>query len=1010
MGTVNPNPVNPTPKVPLRMGESAPMPQVTSKGKKIKQVGGDQSSIPIPKAAEPTRGRSPRSSKLIKTPTVSNLLSASADVRNVSRKGDILTAPGAIATIQACFDGAFLYAYLKDAFENIISGNKSHGEVFKGMARATTGFAANADLANQDDCHLLNLTGQQWLKCFAPTGGMGHLSTDGINMRRTITANDEALINKLSEKMIFVKPPQSLIEAGYTAKDITEAFRLEKMPDELKQEWNSEWSNLFDPFGAPERRFGVAVKELTMGDLQQNNFNFSALFENGQVPEKYNNPETKIDDAFLTLLNTKPALKVAVEKIRSDKATQKGELLRAQLLQMMNFMEDNADAHFDPGRPERTSLKMASVQALSMLGQILHDHICDTRIASRGKLLHEYEQQGLIDANILKLVAEFDTKGRQNPLLAEVKNDDIKNAIANEILANQKLKRELVSILNTVKNNDNLQLSDDEISQAADQLINDYAGQIRSLPTNHKLSNPRGRVKTDFSTPAYITKHILEVRGGEEFEDKSVVTMPVGEQDKQVGEAIFEALELDESINEGLSSGPRPITLLRGGAGLDTKLVHFGYEPESSLNTALNNKFTLRKLDVSADDILSTYGGIDQVPEQLMTEPKINLNVPLTSSMIDALVAQGFPNQPSTFTGTAANGLVQVIIDSNQKIVHCKVKTDLSVSREENQRLIDEALNMARNLAESQSPVLQEGKTLRQLGFGSQESLKEAFHDSPFSFESISQTFPKELLQVPEIDLDRPLSTDQIEELSNRQMIDLTERDRLFHGLRQLYSPKETSLSLTRILPPVNPKITRLNEVLHEVIGNTQVPFNDAVRGQTISFREFSNKDSVAKIMMQNNLRTICSISGTTLDTLVGLSAVLEPDKLRDLLEPILEQAERLSNGETDVDVLPPETKKIISGIASFMQGGRYHTVAEVLGGSFIAARALFADANRNTNIEETEKLIKALMKDLSLNRKHYIYCDPETLPKIDVAVENAMLSITPTTTVSHSADLPPRW
>jgi len=166
--------------------------------------------------------------------------------------------------------------------------------------------------------------------------------------------------------------------------------------------------------------------------------------------------------------------------------------------------------------------------------------------------------------------------------------------------------------------------------------------------------------------------------------------------------------------------------------------------------------------------------------------------------------------------------------------------------------------------------------------------------------------------------------------------------------------------------------------------------------------------------MMKNDLRTICSISGTTLDTLVGFSAVLPEEELKALLEPILEQARRLRDGESDVEALPAETKRLISGIAVFMQGGRYHTLAEVVGGSFIAARALFASEQDNVNIQETEELFKALMNDLKLHREHYIDHSETSLETIhDAAREGVRATVlaseyAPTSTQSLDTGPPP--
>lgn len=942
----------------------------------------------------------------------------------VPNKGaDIMTVPGREATYQAALDGAHLLAYLNDSKENVVS-NVEYGEKFIAMAEATKGFAEKADVTNPDDCHLLNLTGSQWLKCFCPTAGMGRLPAVAVpySMRRPIT--DPALLSTLEQKGFRLKPGQTLEDAGYEPKEILDAFRIEvEMPPEFsdleaaceKPQWNPKWSNLFEPYGPTERKFGVTLKDLTIKDLQDRNFDFQALFGSDPVPANYLDPNTKLDDAFIARLhrNPDPKFRDDVQQIRSDLAKAKGEELRQDLLDMMRFMKENADLHFDPRRPETTGVKTASVQAVSMLGQILHDHICDTRIASRGKLLNEYVQQGLISQGTLTQIEEFDRKGRQNPLLAEVKNQDIKNAIATAITTNPAIKGSVVATLRELRDQKGLAVSDGEISTLADRLIAGYAQRVREIRTTHSLSNPRGRVKGDFNTPAYI-KHVITAMRGTEGKDDSVFTMPHGGEDKIVEQAVMDALVADPAINKGLASGPPPKTLLRGGGGLATELINFEDHPEAVLRNLLNDTYspTLGKGGVSARDVIDAYGGLEHVPAELMTPSRINFDAPLTSDIITVLKQQGFANAPETFTGRSADGRVEITIDRDGKMIDCQSKATI-VTKEHYDALVAEALLDAEKSLKSNAPILQERKTLRQLGFAGESDLRNAFANSLLPFESILRSLPTGLFVPQEIDLNKGLTSAQIQDLSSRGLtLPISPEDQLlmdfneFLSLRDAFPPSSSSSTA------VSPRDAFVSE-LKTQIGQTQVPFNDAVRGQTLSLTEFAHKDSVASIMMQNHLRTICSISGTTLDTLVGFSAILPPDELRGLLQPVLEQARRLKNGESDVDALPEETKRLISGIAVFMQGGRYHTLAEVVGGSFIAARALFASEGENINIEETEELFKALMHDLVLHREHYVSHSQTPLSIVDLAAFIGTQSTkegseyAPTDTRSH--DAPPK-
>ncbi|THF64109.1 hypothetical protein [Pseudothauera rhizosphaerae] len=92
---------------------------------------------------------------------------------------------------------------------------------------------------------------------------------------------------------------------------------------------------------------------------------------------------------------------------------------------------------------------------------------------------------------------------------------------------------------------------------------------------------------------------------------------------------------------------------------------------------------------------------------------------------------------------------------------------------------------------------------------------------------------------------------------------------------------------------------------------------------------------SIANLIHSHELRTLCSISGTTTDIGLALRCQMGPQLLREHLTPLLEYAR---GNRTD---LPDMTRELFTSISFFMQSGQYHTPAEVLGGLFITAIAV---------------------------------------------------------------------
>lgn len=168
------------------------------------------------------------------------------------------------------------------------------------------------------------------------------------------------------------------------------------------------------------------------------------------------------------------------------------------------------------------------------------------------------------------------------------------------------------------------------------------------------------------------------------------------------------------------------------------------------------------------------------------------------------------------------------------------------------------------------------------------------------------------------------------------------------------------------------------NKSIEKIIGEIPVTFNTAT-GQTMNFGDMAKMKSVASILYNNNLRTICSISGTTVDIMVGLTLSVGKENMGKLLEPLLKYVEKLVEVPQIAGPSPLNTpeglrfKEVFSSIAFFMQSGKFHTAAEVLGGLLIFGRGLTCTENDNKDIQKTYKMFERLMEEFSKHPENFI-------------------------------------
>jgi hypothetical protein len=763
------------------------------------------------------------------------------------------------------------------------------------------------------------------------------------------------------------------------------------------------------------------LEDMTIKQSRLSEPQIARLFAPKKVPEKYKkdgmiNFELKLDTDLISRIKDK-GLFEQVEKERNHiindlryKAERNNPKVKKELIAMLQFLEDCSTTHFDPDR-NPTALKTASTQMLATLGQFMHDMVFDRDIKSGVLLKEAFVTEGVTTEEALQAVQKFDTDGRKNPLLAEVKNAAVLQAIYDEIhiepsttadnikaifldrLKRVQIDKQLVAtgkisgpelkILNEIKQLERLsktgkataseensyeelisthdaliekygklfteaKLTHEEIQRLdslAEKLVNQFADSIREMETNLAHSNPRGRVKGDFSAKGkWRTEKLARAIRGTPGPNASVVNMGHRGDDRlieQIGMdniASIKKAYQDPETYDGLESGSPPITLNRGGTGLDSKIVKFFERPELLLQESIkeNGYPTLESLGLSDELVLAVYGNdMSKVPEGVKTKETIRTTKKLTAKMIKVLRDTGFTSE----------------VDENQ---------------------------------------LKEGKTLQDLGY-TQTQIRN-FYKSKIEDGALTE-IPKILVEPAKIDVRQGIDQKTFAELKSKlaERMALTDEQELMYALSEDISGD-----------------LGLRSELSSELGEITVPFNQAT-GQKIPLKKFATDPSVKAIFDQYSVRTICSISGTTLDTMVGVVARDGAENVKNLLKPLLDHVKSAGLPELatradipNADDLSPEelkaaiveknrenytsvntglndtpegrlTMQYISCIAVLMEAGGYHTAGEVVGGMFISARGLLETEEDNTNNDETRELFTKLVVDFSVHPEHYI-------------------------------------
>jgi len=189
-------------------------------------------------------------------------------------------------------------------------------------------------------------------------------------------------------------------------------------------------------------------------------------------------------------------------------------------------------------------------------------------------------------------------------------------------------------------------------------------------------------------------------------------------------------------------------------------------------------------------------------------------------------------------------------------------------------------------------------------------------------------------------------------------------------------------------VPPPDPEMTRLENQL-EVLSSAKEKARALARqlnstdfasikvqdqqGVTHKLGDLAEESTVSSMIHQAHQRTLCSISGTTTDIGLALYSQYGSKALALWSKELL----AVADGKQGPADLPDSFREMFSAVSIFMQGGQYHTPAEVLGGMLIVAATL-ENPKEAANKELMETRYRNLLAKLETQPQDFLISDLE--------------------------------
>lgn len=204
----------------------------------------------------------------------------------------------------------------------------------------------------------------------------------------------------------------------------------------------------------------------------------------------------------------------------------------------------------------------------------------------------------------------------------------------------------------------------------------------------------------------------------------------------------------------------------------------------------------------------------------------------------------------------------------------------------------------------------------------------------------------------------------------------------------------DLSVKEKRILRELETKNPGQNVEIRRAVNSAEIQYSKD-SSLKMPLEKYIAQKTIAGIMFENNLRLLCSISGTTTDIFLSFVMDMGTDEVKKLLAPLSRHLHNLLDAApldhdltkkekaavAGVKYSPPQgadkdtqeaydsLKTLLTGLSFYMQTGQYHTASEVLGGAAIVAIAL-DDTIPN---DQAIKAFERLAINFSKNPKDYL-------------------------------------
>ena len=192
-------------------------------------------------------------------------------------------------------------------------------------------------------------------------------------------------------------------------------------------------------------------------------------------------------------------------------------------------------------------------------------------------------------------------------------------------------------------------------------------------------------------------------------------------------------------------------------------------------------------------------------------------------------------------------------------------------------------------------------------------------------------------------------------------------------GVRELYVERTTKEIDVKLQNELRDNAKKAPALAENLSGRDfgSIPVEDQ-QGRVHQLRDLSKENTVSAMIHEAHQRTLCSISGTTTDICLSLYAQYGPESMGEWTQALLDVADRKRQPED----LPEGFRDMFSSLSLFMQGGQYHTPAEVLGGMLIVG-ATMEKPGEATDKSLMETRYRSLLKQLEGQPESFFINDP---------------------------------